>query len=155
MFHAVYNMDVATARIFMVYGPGQKELQKMIPYVCLSAIAGKNPELMSGSRQVDWVYVDDVAAGLVHLLMDGPCDGSLVDIGTGTLVSTAEVAEIICQKSQTGVTPAIGAIPDRAMEQIRKADTENTKHLIGWRSRITLEEGLERTLAWYKQTYAT
>ena len=155
MFHAVYNMQVATARIFMVYGPGQKELQKMIPYVCLSAIAGNNPELMSGTRQVDWVYIDDVAEGLVRLLMDGPGDGSLVDIGTGRLVSTAEVAEIICQKSQTGVTPAIGAVPDRAMEQIRKADTEKTEQLIGWRPQLTLEEGLERTLAWYRQTHTT
>ena len=151
MFHAVYDMHVDTARIFMVYGPGQKELQKMIPYVCLSAIAGDNPELMSGARQVDWVYIDDVAEGLVRLLLDGPGDGSLVDIGTGTLVSTGMVANMICQQSGSGVMPTIGAIPDRAMEQIRKADIEKTEQLIGWQPGVTLEKGLERTLAWYRQ----
>ena len=154
MFHAVYDMHVDTARIFMVYGPGQKELQKMIPYVCLSAIAGDNPELMSGARQVDWVYIDDVAEGLVRLLLDGPGDGSLVDIGTGRLVSTGMVANMICQQSDSGVTATIGAIPDRAIEQIRKADSEKTEQLIGWQPRITLENGLERTLAWYRQNHA-
>ena len=154
MFHTVYGMQVATARIFMVYGPGQKELQKMIPYVCLSTLAGTAPKLMSGARRVDWVYVDDVAEGLLRMLVNGPGDGSLVDIGTGRLVSTGKVAEMICEQSGSGVSPSTGAIPDRAMEQVRKADIEQTMRLIGWRPEITLEIGLERTLAWYKQTRA-
>ena len=155
MFHAVYGMQVDTARIFMVYGPGQRELQKMIPYVCLSAIAGTEPSLMSGARLVDWVYIDDVAEGLIRMLLDGPGDGSLIDLGTGQLVSTGDVAGMICRKSATGVSPSIGAIPDRAMEQIRKADVEKTEQQIAWRPRTSLEDGLDETLAWYKQTQAT
>ena len=154
MFHAVYDLQVATARIFMVYGPGQKELQKMIPYVCLSTIGGDAPELMSGTRLIDWVYIDDVAEGVVRMLLNGPGDGSLVDIGTGRLVSTGDVAEMICKRSGTGISPVIGAIADRAMEQIRKADIVQTKKLIGWSPKVVLEDGLDLTLAWYKQTYA-
>lgn len=153
MFHTVYGTQVATARIFMVYGPGQKELQKMIPYVCLAAISGKVPQLMSGTRLVDWVYVDDVAEGLVRMLVDGPGDGSLVDIGTGRLVSTSDVAELICHKSGLRISAKIGAMPDRAMEQIRRADIERTTKFLGWRPKTTLEEGLDRTVVWYKQMH--
>ena len=153
MIHELYRIRVVIARIFMVYGPGQKELQKLIPYVCLSAMAGKPPSLMSGTRLVDWVYVDDVADGLVRLLQTGPIDGSHVDIGTGRLVSTGDVAELICRLAGTGVCPDIGAIPDRAMEQIRKADVEQTIEVIGWRPKIALEDGLERTFEWYKHTH--
>ena len=70
---------------------------------------------------------DNVAEGLIRMLLDGPGDGSLIDLGTGKLVSTGDVAEMICRKSATGVSPGIGAIPDRAMEQIRKADVEKTQ----------------------------
>lgn len=151
MFYSVFKLQVATARIFMVYGPGQKELQKLIPYVCLSTIAGNAPELMSGTRLVDWVFIDDVASGLVRMLTDGPGDGSLVDIGTGRLVSTGDVAEMICRNAGSGISPTIGAIPDRAGEQTRKANIEKTKEVLGWSSKVTLEDGLEKTLEWYRQ----
>ena len=109
---------------------------------------------MSGTRLIDWVYIDDVAKGLVKMLLNGPGDGSLVDIGTGRLVSTRDVAELICMRSGTGLSPVIGAIADRAMEQTRKADIVQTKKLIGWRPEVVLEDGLDLTLAWYKQKYA-
>ena len=109
---------------------------------------------MSGSRPVDWVYIDDVAEGLVKMLLYGPGDGSLIDIGTGRLVSTGDVARIICEKSTTGVSPKFGAVPDRAMEQVRKADVEKTKQLIAWQPRTRLEMGLDQTLAYYRKIEA-
>jgi nucleoside-diphosphate-sugar epimerase len=154
MFHAVSGIQVATARIFMVYGPGQKELQKLVPYACLSTIAGKSPKITSGSRDVDWIYVDDVAEGLIRLLLNGPVNGSLVDIGTGRLVSTGEIAEKICELTESEVSPLIGAVPNRPMEQVRKADIEQTYRQIGWSPKTSLEDGLETTLAWYKLNHA-
>ena len=63
MFHALYNTPVAILRLFMVYGPGQQDLRKLVPYVTLSLLKGQTPELSSGVRKVDWIYVDDVVAG--------------------------------------------------------------------------------------------
>jgi UDP-glucose 4-epimerase len=151
MFHLLYGMKVATARIFMVYGPGQNELQKMIPYVCLSSAAGIKPKLMSGTRRVDWVYIDDVADGLTRMLTEGPNDGSMVDIGTGRLVSTGDVAESICQLSGSGITPEIGAMPDRTLEREAVADTQASCEQIKWSAVVSLEDGLRRTLDWYKE----
>ena len=68
MMHQLYSTNSAVARIFMVYGPGQQDLMKLVPYVCLSAARGEAPELMSGGREVDWIYIDDVVDGEYQLL---------------------------------------------------------------------------------------
>ena len=150
MFHALYGVDVAIARIFMVYGPAQPDINKLIPYVCLSAARGEDPELMSGGRLVDWVFVDDVAEGLLALGASPVADGRHVDLGTGVQVTTGDIAEKICAISGTGVNPRFGALPDRPMEQVRVADVDATAALTGWRPRVGVDEGLERTYPWFR-----
>ena len=150
MMHALYGLEVAVARIFMVYGPGQQDLNKLIPYVCLSANRAEAPKLMSGGRLVDWVYIDDVVEGLIHMTHSGPVNGDYVELGSGNLVTTGEVAERICSIAGTGVTPELGAIPDRATEQVRVADIESTKSILGWEAHTELEEGLKATYRFYQ-----
>jgi len=151
MMHQLYGTNSAVARIFMVYGPGQQDLMKLVPYVCRSAARGEAPELMSGGREVDWIYIDDVVEGLIRLAMTGPNDGSYVDIGSGELITTGDVAEKICGISGSGVAPVFGALPDRPMEQVRKADIATTAELLDWQPATSLDAGLRRTFDWYRQ----
>jgi nucleoside-diphosphate-sugar epimerase len=148
--HALYGTRSAIARIFMVYGPGQQDLTKLVPYVCLSAARSAAPELMSGGREVDWIYVDDVVDGLIELALAGPDDGAYVDIGSGELVTTGDIARRICSLAGMGVEPVLGALPDRAMEQVRVADVAATNELLGWRPATTLDDGLQQTYDWYR-----
>jgi nucleoside-diphosphate-sugar epimerase len=150
MFHALYGVDVAIARIFMVYGPAQLDTNKLIPYVCLSAARGEAPALMSGGRLVDWIFVDDVAEGLIALGASPVADGRHVDLGTGIQVTTGEIAEKICAIAGTDVQPEMGALPDRPMEQIRVADVESTARLTGWRPHVDVDEGLSQTYCWFR-----
>ena len=138
----------------MVYGPGQEDIAKLVPYVCLSAIRGESPKLMSGERPVDWIYIDDVVDGLIRLVQAGPTDGRYVDLGSGSLVTTGEVAARICTLSEADVVPQLGAVPDRPMEQVRKADVQVTADLLGWRPETGLDEGLQQTLEWYRMLAA-
>src|SRR5262249_34039675 len=87
MFHALYRTRVVTARIYMVYGPAQRDLRKLIPYVTLSLLRGAQPQLTSGSRAVDWVYVLDVALGLARAALSDDLDGKTLDVGTGVLTT--------------------------------------------------------------------
>lgn len=151
MIHALYGTDIAVARIFMVYGPGQEDTSKLIPYVCLSAGRSEPPQLMSGGRPVDWIYIDDVVEGLIRLLHRGPVDGAYVDLGSGHLVSTGDVARQICLIAGTSVEPEFGAIPDRAMEQVRVADVESTESTLDWKADTDLERGLALTYRWYQR----
>jgi nucleoside-diphosphate-sugar epimerase len=64
MFHALFGLPVVILRVFMVYGPGQRDHAKLVPYVITSLLKGETPRLGSGLREVDWIYVDDVVDAL-------------------------------------------------------------------------------------------
>ena len=154
MIHALYDTRVAVARIFMVYGPGQQDTKKLVPYVCLAASRAEAPELMSGARPVDWIYIDDVADGLIRMAHAGPVDGGYVDLGSGQLVTTGNVAERICKIAGTGVAPLLGALPDRAMEQVRVADIAATASSLDWSASTSLDAGLAQAYEYYRNRKA-
>ena len=151
MFHALYQTPVAIARIFMVYGPGQNDLQKLVPYVTLSVLRKESPKLTSGERQVDWIYVEDVVEGLIAMAQTKNIEGCKIELGSGKLRSIKDIVERLVRIIDREITPLFGNIADRQMEQIRVADIADTYEKIGWKPKISLEEGLERTVAWYKQ----
>lgn len=151
MFHALYNTPVTIARVFMVYGPGQNDLSKLIPYVTLSLLQGKIPRLTSGTRLIDWVYVEDVAKGLLSLAVSENVEGRTVDLGSGFLLSIKATINKLEQIIGGKTKSVFGSIPDRPMEQVRVADVKKTYEMIGWKPDIGLEKGLRTTVDWYKQ----
>ncbi len=151
MFHALYKTPVVIARVFMVYGCGQKDLSKLIPYMILSLIRKQVPKLSSGKREVDWIYVQDVVDGLLAIAQAADIEGSTIDLGSGKLVSIQTIAKLITEIAGSEIEPLFGALPDRPMEQIRVANAVETYAAIGWKSKTSLEEGLELTVKWYKE----
>src|SRR5262245_19970534 len=93
MFHALYQLPVVILRVFMVYGPGQQDLRKLIPYVILSLLQRESPKLSSGQRQIDWIYVEDVVAAFLAAAQAANIEGSTIDVGSGTLVSIKTIVE--------------------------------------------------------------
>lgn len=154
-FHALYGTPVAIARIFMVYGPGQKDLDKLVPYVALSLLRGESPGLSGGTREVDWIYVDDVVEGLAAMALADASDGRTVDLGSGELTTVREVAETLAGIVGGPAEPTFGALADRAMEQVRVADVEATRERIGWSPGVSLREGLSRTVDWCRELRAS
>lgn len=151
MFYALYQTPVVNVRLFMVYGPGQKDLLKLIPYVTLSLLRNNAPKISSGKRQVDWIYVDDVVEGLLLIMQSPGIEGNTVDIGSGVLVPVRTVVEKISKIVNAKVYPLFGAISERQMEQNRVAQIKNTHKIIGWKPTTPLEKGLENTVNWYKE----
>jgi UDP-glucose 4-epimerase len=148
MFHQLYGTPVVLARIFMTYGPRQAP-RKLIPYVCQSLLDGCSPALSSGSRLVDWVYVDDVMEGLVRAGSVSGIDGQTFDLGSGTLVSIRDVVLEIAKQVGGAGQPVFGHVPDRPMEQVRAAELQTSGHALGWRPSTRLEDGLKKTIAYY------
>ena len=152
MFHALYGVPVVNARVFMVYGPGQRDLLKLVPYVILSLLRGETPKLSAGDRRVDWIYVDDVVEGLLALGEGPGLEGGRFDLGTGALTPVREVVMTLVRLVRPGLQPEFGALAARAMEQVRTADAAATERATGWRPRTSLEEGLRETVRWYART---
>ena len=152
MFHRLYGVPVAVARTFMVYGPGQRDVKKLVPYVATTLLRGEEACLTSGSRLVDWVYVDDVARGLVAAALAPEVEGKTFDLGTGVATPVRAVAEAVARIVGGTGKLTFGAVADRPAEQERVADVERTFSLIRWRPMIALEEGLRRTVDWYRSS---
>lgn len=150
MFHALYGLPTLVARVFMVYGPNQRDLTKLVPYTILSLLKGESPQISSGQRLVDWVYVDDVVDGLKRLATVPGIEGMSVDLGSGEVVTTREIVEIIHDLMGVETTPQFGALPDRPLEPVRKADIARSLDQIGWAPRVDLRQGLLRTIESYR-----
>jgi nucleoside-diphosphate-sugar epimerase len=151
MFHQLWSTPVVLARLFMVYGPEQRDLSKLVPHLVTSLLIGREPQLGSGKRPVDWVYVDDVVEGLLRLGLAQGVEGLQVDLGSGKLVPVRAVVEQVYALLAPDKQPPFGGVPDRAMEPVRVARVEETGELMGWTPTVPLEEGLARTVDWYRR----
>jgi len=150
MFHALYKVPVLIARVFMVYGPGQKDLTKLVPYVTLSLLQGRTPNITSGQRLVDWIYVSDVVDGFLALAQTPQLDGATLDIGSGSLISIRDIVHELIRTTGGEVDAQFGALPDRPLEPTRVARVDDTFARTGWRPRVSLREGLGKTVNWYR-----
>jgi UDP-glucose 4-epimerase len=153
MFHALFGLSVVILRVFMVYGPGQADDKKLVPYVITSLHRGEVPSFTSGTRQVDWVYLEDVVNAYVRAGIAIGADGHTIDIGSGTHTSVREVVQHLFDLMNRREAPSFGAVADRQMEQVKLADTSEAESLLGWRPRVGLRDGLQRTVEAYTQEW--
>ena len=153
LFNALYGVPVVNFRVFMTYGPNQHR-NKIVPYVITSLLRGAPPELASGRRQVDWIYVDDVIEGMVSAATASGVEGATIDLGSGRLVTIREMVEAIARAIRPDVLPRFGAVPDRPVEATRIADPSTAQRLMGWEPRTSIDDGIARTVAWYREQLA-
>ncbi|WP_035665239.1 NAD(P)-dependent oxidoreductase [Bradyrhizobium sp. Ec3.3] len=151
MFRALYQVDVVVAKIFMVYGPGQADYTKLIPYVITTLLRGEAPRLTSGLRMLDWIYVDDVVNGLIASAQGPPTDDRPIDLGSGQEYSIREIVKQLTNLIPGAPEPLFEALPDRPLERLGKSDIGRSHNLIGWGPSTILESGLSRTVEWYKR----
>lgn len=149
MFYQLYQVPIVNARIFMVYGPAQKDIKKLVPYVTLSMLQGQPPELSSGQRQIDWIYVDDLVDGLIATAQAPNVEGCTFELGSSTLTPIATIVERINQLIDPHIRPRFGALPDRPMEQVRAAKINQSISKLGWKPKTSLQQGLMQTVEWY------
>jgi UDP-glucose 4-epimerase len=150
MFYAIFDAPVTILRPSYAYGPGQ-ERTKLIPYVITALLAGESPRLSSGEREIDWIYAEDVAHAYIAAATQPGVDGLTLDVGSGIRAPVRDVVKTIVELvGPTGGTPEIGAVPVRRMEQDVVPDVDAAAAALGWRAVTPLDEGLRRTVAWYR-----
>jgi nucleoside-diphosphate-sugar epimerase len=146
MFSLLYGLSSVVLRPAMVYGPGQRDGTKLIPYVTRCFLAGEPPQLSSGVRTVDWVYVEDVTDAYLAAARTPGISGEVIDVGTGELHSIREVVDILAVKTETSTRAQFGELPDRPAELAGAADTTKALELLGWKAGTSLDEGLSQTV---------
>jgi UDP-glucose 4-epimerase len=148
LFVAAYRLPLVTVIPFMTYGPRQKPF-KIVPYTILTLLAGGQPRLSSGKRLVDWIYVDDVIESLTAAGITPDIEGKAFEVGSSELVSIASVADLIASLIPGSKKIIFGSEPDRGRDRV--SNTVSAAQYLGWQPRISLRQGLEATIDWYRR----
>jgi nucleoside-diphosphate-sugar epimerase len=149
MFALLWGIPVSVLRIGMVYGPGQADLQKLVPWVTTALLRGEEPPVSSGKRLVDWIFVDDVVEAFLCAARETTPPGTVVDVCSGVPVTIRETLERLSGLVGGTRAPRFGALPDRAADVAQVGDPRLAAKLIGWRPTTNLDDGLRRTVEWY------
>jgi nucleoside-diphosphate-sugar epimerase len=153
MFHLLYQVPAVILRPFMTYGPEQPDT-KVISYIIKALIKGDSPQLSSGDRLVDWIYIDDVIDGFLAAATAIGAEGHTIDLGTGHLVSIRDVANKLTRLTHSIGHPVFGALQDRPFERIRRADSSAAQVRLGWQAKVSLDDGLQMTVDWWRKHLA-
>jgi nucleoside-diphosphate-sugar epimerase len=151
--HRVEGLPLVTVRPFSIYGPGENPA-KLVPYTILQALHGEPIRLTLGSQVRDYVFVEDVVEALRLCLVAPSAVGQVYNIGAGPHEARSVrqfIEEILFLMGAPRRLCWFGrASRGRRDPPCLVSDPTKAHVELGWRPRVTLEEGLARTVAWYK-----
>ncbi len=150
-----YGLPVAVTRFANIYGGGDLNFSRLIPEAVSAALDGRAPVLRSdGSPERDFLYVEDAASAylaIVEALDRDDVRGEAFNAGGGRSYPVGEVVALIAKLSGTGVEADIRGTGNPEGEIDRQyVDPAKIRERLGWEPAVGLEEGLGRTLAWYR-----
>jgi dTDP-glucose 4,6-dehydratase len=155
-YFVTYGLPVVIVRPFNNYGPRQHP-EKVVPRFITQALSDE-PLTVHGDGHAsrDWLYVLDDAEA-IEAVIEAPIDdiaGEVLNIATGVDVTVAEVARLVLALlgKPADLTLHVEERPGQVDRHI--GSTERAAALLGWRARTTFEDGLERTVAWYRENEA-
>jgi dTDP-glucose 4,6-dehydratase len=147
-FHT-YGMETVICRGSNNYGPYQYP-EKLIPLMVLNALHGDPlPVYGDGLNVRNWLYVEDFGRGISHVLAHGE-PGEVYNVGGPSECTNMEVVRAILE--QTGRDESlIEFIRDRPGHDRRYSLGSEKVRALGWEPEVAFEEGLERTIGWYRE----
>jgi NAD dependent epimerase/dehydratase len=153
-FHRSFGLPVVIVRPFNTYGPRQSA-RAVIPTIIRQLLSGA-AEIRLGSLETtrDLVFVEDTVDGFVEIARSPGVLGEEINIATGAEISIGELARALVRR----VNPAATVVTDPARVRPEKSEVERLlgsaaklMRLTGWRPRHTLDEGLGKTIAWFRE----
>jgi dTDP-glucose 4,6-dehydratase len=154
-YFVTYGLPIVIVRPFNNYGPRQHP-EKVVPRFVTQALAAE-PLTVHGDGHAsrDWLYVDDDAEA-IEALIEAPLDGlagEVVNVATGVDIAVRDVARLVLEA--VGSDAGIVHVDERPGQVDRHiGSTDKLARLTGWRARTSFEQGLERTVAWYRENEA-
>lgn len=153
-----FGLPVAVTRFANLYGGGDLNRSRLIPEAVAAALAGRAPVIRSdGSPERDFLYVEDAVEA--YLLLADALDtggdgvrGQAFNAGGGRPYAVRDVVARICALAGTDVEPDVrgSGTPDGEIDR-QWVDPSKLRRLTGWEPRVELDDGLRRTLAWYRE----
>ena len=155
-YYVTYGLPIVIVRPFNNYGPRQHP-EKVVPRFVTQALAGEALTVHGdGHASRDWLYVDDDAEA-IEALVEAPLEdvaGEVFNVATGVDLSVARIAELVLEA--VGNPEATVAFVEERPGQVDRhlGSVEKLERVAGWRAATSFAEGLERTVAWYRENEA-
>jgi len=156
-YHRTHGVDTRIARIFNTYGPRMRPHDgRVVSNFIVQALEGNALTIYGEGEQTrSFCYVEDEVDGLVKLLMapdteeiHGP-----VNIGNPQELTVAEIARKILALTSSSSSIVYQPLPEDD-PKVRRPDITRARQLLGWSPRISLEEGLQRTITYFRTRVA-
>ena len=151
-YYSSFNLPVAIARLFNAYGPMQSK-DAVIPTIIVQGLT--EPELLLGNMHAirDFIYVDDVVAGLIKTAEIPESTGEAINLGSGQGISIGELSDKIIRLIGSDAKITFDAtrirLQDHHIGQL-VADITKAKNLLGWEPEVPLDSGLEQTIKFFR-----
>ncbi len=151
-----YGLPVAVTRFANIYGGGDLNFSRLIPEAASAAIDGRAPVIRSdGSPVRDFLYVEDAVGAYIAIaeaLERDEVRGQAFNAGGERPYTVGEVVELIARLSGSGVEPDVRGVGNPEGEIDRQfVDATKIREVVGWTPQVSLEEGLRRTIEWYRE----
>jgi len=152
MLYKTIGLPIITLRPFIVYGPFQ-DTDMFIPSLIKHCLEGKDFLMTEGDQTREFTYIDDIIEAYLLAARSPEAVGGVINIGNGVEHRIRDVAEKVVRMLGNPIRLLIGALPKRPGETMNFfCNNEKAKRLLGWSPKIGLDEGLERTIDWYKNS---
>ncbi|HZQ02952.1 MAG TPA: dTDP-glucose 4,6-dehydratase [Gaiellaceae bacterium] len=155
-YFVTYGLPIVIVRPFNNYGPRQHP-EKVVPRFVTQALCDEPLTIHGdGHASRDWLYVDDDAEA-IRAVLEAPLElvaGEVINVATGVDITVAEVARLVLEL--LGKPDDLRRHVDERPGQVDRhiGSTEKAERLLGWRARTSFADGLERTVAWYRDNEA-
>jgi CDP-glucose 4,6-dehydratase len=151
-----FGLPVAVTRFANLFGGGDLNLSRLVPESAMAVIEGRPPVIRSdGTLERDYLYVEDAVEAylaICDLLEGGHGAGEAFNAGGDAPHSVLEIVELMCKVAGTSVTPDVRGTGTPPGEITRQwVDSTKLRTMSGWAPRVSLEDGLGRTVDWYRE----
>jgi dTDP-glucose 4,6-dehydratase len=150
-YDRVHHLPVRIARIFNTYGPRMRaDDGRVVPAFVSQALRGEDFTVFGdGTQTRSFCYVDDLVSGIVALMDKG--DARPVNLGNPNEMTLIEFAETIRKMvGKGGRIRSVRPLPENDPRQ-RRPDITRARTLLGWEPKVSLEEGLAPTVAYFRR----
>jgi UDP-glucose 4-epimerase len=157
LYNNVFDVRACSLRLTNVYGPRQlikHNRQGFIGWFIRLALEDKEIQVFGdGSQMRDFVYVDDAADAFLRAGASNACDGDVFNVGGDEPITHRDLVTLLVETAGTGSVRYVDWPPEKKRIDIGSFYSDSTKfqQAVGWRPRVSLKEGLSRTLTFYRE----
>ncbi len=156
LYNNVYGLKAAALRLTNTYGPRMriKDARQTFLGIWIKMVLEGTPiEIWGGEQLRDFTYVDDCVEAMMLAAVTPAMEGQALNIGGDGVISLKDLAEMLVRVAGTGTATVKPFPPERKRIDIGDyyADDRRLRAATGWTPTVSMEEGLSRTVAYYRE----